>query len=269
MVSIINASYENISVGGVVSWAMASRFERWLAIFFSMINIRQTGSSKALIASMQSINSRLIPYATSSALTACAVDAKAEIVKKMSAVFDRPTRYTLNSLFIEPANKNKLVARVKIKEQSRSESFLTPEVFGGTRNEKGFEKSLRYAGILPAGYKAIQSVRADVDAYGNIPGPTIRKMINDLKGRKNTPDRRKKTGDKRRLAGKKAGFFYLKTKKTMGIFKRNGGELLPVFIFTNRAVNYKKKLDFHAISEDVVLRKFDAHFTEALNKLIG
>jgi len=46
-----------------------------------------------------------IPFAMAKALTLTAIQAQTDIVQAMTQVFDRPTPYTLNSLYAQPATK--------------------------------------------------------------------------------------------------------------------------------------------------------------------
>lgn len=82
-----------------------------------MLNISRTGQSLADMANqVRGVPARLIPYATATALTRCAKQAQTQdLPQAMRKAFDNPTSYTLNSLRIEPATKDKLSARVQVK----------------------------------------------------------------------------------------------------------------------------------------------------------
>lgn len=80
--------------------------------------------------------------------------------EEMRRVFASPVPYTLNSLRIEPASKDKLVARVLVKNQPTGsgiaqEKLLEPEVQGGTRARKRSEQAMGYQGVLSAGNYAM------------------------------------------------------------------------------------------------------------------
>src|ERR1035441_633525 len=61
---------------------------------------------------------RQLPFATAKALTRTAQLIKAAEVDEMRRVFDRPTPWTLNSVFITPATKDNLIARVWLKQDA-------------------------------------------------------------------------------------------------------------------------------------------------------
>lgn len=113
-----------------------------------MLNFSSTGSIAEMIASVRDVPARRVPYAVSTALTRTVRRAaKDDLPAKMALVFDRPTCYTLNSLFVVPSKVSTLSARVMVKNRTSTgvvpEKFLQPEVKGGPRGEKGIEKALR------------------------------------------------------------------------------------------------------------------------------
>lgn len=85
------------------------------------------------------IAEKQIPFLTAYALTKTAQDIKDAEYKLIGQVFDRPTRFTLNSLFVRPATKSNLVASVEFKEGFGSVPawrYLGPHVDGGGRQKK-------------------------------------------------------------------------------------------------------------------------------------
>lgn len=65
---------------------------------------------------LKSIPEKQIPFAMSKAINETAKEVKADLVNEIKKVFDRPTSYTLNSVFIKPATKRDLTAIVGLKE---------------------------------------------------------------------------------------------------------------------------------------------------------
>jgi len=82
-----------------------------------------------------------VKFAAAVALTRTAQIAKREVEAEMPKVFDRPTRWSLNSLRLIPAKKDRLVARVEMKNEADKSApatkWLSPEIEGGPRPEKG------------------------------------------------------------------------------------------------------------------------------------
>jgi hypothetical protein len=60
-----------------------------------------------------------LPFATAKALTLTGQIVKNSIRGSMQVGFDRPTPYTLNSVFLKPATKTDLVAVVNLKNQAQ------------------------------------------------------------------------------------------------------------------------------------------------------
>ncbi len=251
-----------------------------------MLTIRNTtGSIADVIASMRDIPDRLMPYVTSTALTRTAkIAATKELPDAMQSVFKGgAVPYTRNSLFVKPATKETLSARVMVKDRTYSsgnvsENFLYPSVFGGARHETGFEKALRYAGMLPPGWRAIPGREALLNNFGNIPAGEIQRILTSLKA--NLDPNQNKTNSKRSKANAKnapyfvvtpfKGFFtggeYRVVKSTMqpGIYRRMFGNqfIVPWFIFTPTHPNYKAVLDF----DGIVKKCCDENFRTEMNR---
>lgn len=107
------------------------------------------------------------------ALNKTGKEIKAEIRKEMQQVFDKPTPYTLNSLQLTPA-KEKLEAKVYFKEPDRMQQhYLVPQVEGGERKLKGFERGIGLGQLYPTSF-----VRPNI--YGNVSAGQIRQMLSVL-----------------------------------------------------------------------------------------
>lgn len=82
-----------------------------------MISIKPEGFQQQL-ADLTELEQRQIPYATATALTRAAQGLMDRLRDEMRVVFDRPTPYTLNSLRMVPARKDRLEARVWFKDEA-------------------------------------------------------------------------------------------------------------------------------------------------------
>lgn len=101
-------------------------------------------------------------------------DIKPRIQAEMKRVFDNPTRYTLNSLWIKYAQVSDLTAAVWFKEPDRmGQHYLVPQVEGGSRKLKGFERALGNKEFVPGR-------GARLNAYGNISTGQIRQFLSVL-----------------------------------------------------------------------------------------
>lgn len=233
-----------------------------------MLTIRNTtGSVAQVIASMREIPARVVPSATRNALNATArIAAKKDIPNAMRLAFINPTPFTLNSLFVDEATKDNLVARIKVKDSvSRGvvpEKFLFPEVEGGARGEKGFERALRYGGWLKGRERVVPAREMPLDQYGNVSGPTIRSILATLEKPGGGGARGK------RKAGKYGnGLFVGEIRGTRGIWRRTGRKVSPLFIFTSSTPLYRARLDFIGITLKTVESNFQTEFTRAFEEM--
>lgn len=228
---------------------------------------RTTGSIADVIASIRDVPARLVPYAAATALTRTAqIAATKDLPDAMRAAFVNPTPFTLNSLFVRPATKENLSARVMVKDTvSRGvapEKFLFPEVEGGGRNEKGFERALRYGGWLKNGERVIPTDNMPRDAYGNVSGPTIRGILATLEKPGGGGGRGKRT--KGRYG---TGLFAGQIGKTRGIWRREGRAIKLLFIFTAKAPLYRARLDFEGVVLKCANDNFKAEFNRAFESM--
>jgi hypothetical protein len=98
---------------------------------------------------------------------------KEEMGKEMTRVFDHPTRYTINSLKLTPA-KERPEAKVWFKEPDRMQQhYLVPQVEGGPRKLKGFERGIGIGDLYPTSF-------ARPNLYGNVSAGKIRQIMSVL-----------------------------------------------------------------------------------------
>ncbi len=223
-------------------------------------------------------------------------DIKPVVQAEMSAVFDKPTRYTLNSLKVKYAQANDLSAEVWFKEPARmGEHYLVSQVEGGTRKLKGFEQALKIGKLSPGR-------GAKINQYGNISAGQIRQILSVL-GRAehvsgysaNITDRSRKTNTKERdyvLITKRHGRLFpgvykriqtargfgAKTKKTFAdrsktyqrgkrktVIRARGLESILV---QEKRKTIKPLLDFYGIATKTFYENFEKRFWEKLNSYL-
>lgn len=126
---------------------------------------------------------RQIRFGVARGLTKTATDIRGKAREDMQRVFDRPRDWTLNSMYVEKATRDNLTAAVGVKGQDRMRASVTPErtmqpqVFGGDRGQKRFERALVSLGALPAGWVVVPSQSVPRDAHGNLDGKYLRKVL--------------------------------------------------------------------------------------------
>lgn len=220
-----------------------------------------------------------VRFAAAVALTRTAQAVKVAQVDEMKRVFDRPTNYTLNSLFVRGARPNRLDALVWVKDDAGkgipATKYLLPQVEGGQRSHKRFEKALINAGVLPYGMFAVPGDGAEVDAFGNIQRGQIVRVLAYFRAfgqqgySANITDKRKaslaKGSAKRGVRG--ISYFSLRERRGKlppGIYSRTsfgawGSAIKPIMIFVTRP-QYQRAWDFYATANRVASERFELEF---------
>jgi hypothetical protein len=240
-----------------------------------LINVRGAIDS---IVSQTNAGQRQVKFATRLALTRTAqVAAKAE-VKEMRDVFRNPTPYALNSVFVLPATANRLSATVKLKDEATKATpavkFLSPQVSGGQRRLKRFEKALTAVGAMPVGYRAVPGKGAKMDSYGNMSRGQIVQILAFFRAFPEMGYKANMTAAGRaRLARgtrRTQGFAYFVgspgDRMPLGVYQRvamaGGSALKPVLLFVRSAV-YQPVFDFEYVVEQAVKTGFASEFEKA------
>ena len=230
-------------------------------------------------------------YAAARAITKTGQDVKDALIKEMSRVFDRPTPYTLNSLYLRPAKKNDLSAFIYPKDAgvffgmgTPAKKFLYPEIEGGPRHVKRFERALQARDILPTGMYVTPGAAADLDIYGNISAGQIRQILSFFGAAEMTMGYTANMAekDKAKLAKgtkKKRGFAYFvsngrggsPSRLPYGIYKRTGfawgSAIKPILLFV-RKPSYKSLFKFFEIGQKVSGETFSKNFREAMDEAL-
>ena len=235
-----------------------------------MYTVTRTGRIADIVRDMGALVHSTVPLVTAKALTFTAQAAQRSIKADMARTFaGGATAYTLNSMRVDTATPQKLAARVAVKDQSTNggtlpQDYLFPEVFGGARKEKRFERALRYAGIMAAGERAVVARGQAVDAHGNMPRGELARIIAAAKGA-SAPRRsaRSKAAAPRAL---KKPYVQLRGRGVAGIWKRDAAGLHAVMIFVAKPPSYRKRLDFAAIAAATAAADFEPTFRRLLAK---
>lgn len=238
-----------------------------------MLTVRKSGSLADVAAEIKDVPRRIIPYATSTALTRVAKYAATQVLPaEMRQAFQNPTGYTLNSLRIEPSTVDTLSARVMVKDQANGnapQNFLLPGVEGGIRGHKAMEGALRYQGVLRTSQFMVPGIGATLDANGNVSGAQVRTILSALKSiRGGVSAKGQRAGRGRKLsndlfAGKPNG-----GNRPDGIWRREGKRLRMLFVFTDQAPNYGQRLDFTGTVQRVALERFRPEFERAAGDML-
>lgn len=234
---------------------------------------------------VERFSERRIAAAVATGLTRTAVEMKQAVQDELPRVFDRPTPYTLNSIFVRPARADRLQAETFFKDDragsgTPATKYLLPQVTGGQRSVKRFEKALQLAGAMPAGWYVVPGQGARLDAFGNISKGQIIQVLSQLRitltagFTRNLPqvrgNERKVIGALRRAGGR---FFVIKPgekRGTPGVYQREfaGRTVTPVFIFV-RSVGYRPRFDFDGIAGRVAAERLHPNIARAIGEQLG
>jgi hypothetical protein len=250
-----------------------------MAIRFNVV------SNVAEISGTIAAEKRVVNFAVIKALTRTARDARPELQTEMRKVFDRPTPYTLNSVFVSAATRANPVARVWIKDDragsgTPATKYLLPQIEGGTRNRRASERRLESVLVLPRGWFLVPGARAKRDQYGNWSNGELKQVLSWFQAAQPTsgysanltPERRKrlKKGTKKRR-----GFEYFAVRPgdkasrwlRPGIYRKTkfgfGGAIEPMAIFV-QSVTYRPRLDFYGVVQRVAETRFYRNLLDAL-----
>ena len=190
----------------------------------------------------------------------------------MKSNFDRPTLYTLGSTYVVPATKMKLVAEVGIKNQNQKgiapSVWLQPQVSGGPRQPKQSEILLRRKSILPGGMFMVPGAGAKFDSYGNVSRGQISQILSALGGFGETGFLANKSFRRGARMNKQTSQIFVGKpngkRGPLGIYQRTAeGHLIPLMIFVNQP-NYRPRLPFYQVAQDVYIANFQTEFNDAL-----
>lgn len=243
-----------------------------------MFNITIRSNMDAVMRDFRNLGERDVKLAAAKALTFTGERVMEAEVGEIYRVFDRPKPYTINSLYLKPATPNNLAAKVLIKDRgyashggTAAADYLAPEVDGGPRNQKRFEKALIANGLMPAGMYAVPGQRAALDRYGNLSQGLIQQILSALGAAERTAGylaNRTKRSAKR---GKKVDYFVGQPgngKGPLGIWQRVGRGARPIIIYVKQP-SYAKRFDFYGVAERTVDRYFAKLFRERLTSAVA
>lgn len=239
---------------------------------------------------------RRLQFAAVQALTRTALAVRDAEQREMRDVFDRPTPFTLNALFVEPATMAKPVARVGIKDNvggaRPATSWLRWQVFGGLRTPKAFERLLMQAGAMRSDDRAVPGRFARLDAYGNWSRGQLIQVLSQLRIESSTgssrslprfsfddrgQDRRRKQGVIKRAYQRAGGQFVA--------FPNGRGRLLPgiylvrdtawgrtdpkpILIFVSKAEYEAGRFDFPYVARKAIERNLGPELQRAMQQAL-
>lgn len=246
------------------------------------------------------IQRKQIPFATALALTRTAKAAQKQLKDEFKRVFDRPTPYTMNSLWTKTAKPNDLTAMVYMKDKAigggqylSSAELLGHHFGGGPRERKRLEYRLQQNGFIESSEYIVPGQAAKLDRYGNMNRGQIVQVMSQIgiknMGSDSSPTTSKRSrrnvakagvifwshgpqANRRALIDKATGISYgwtggAASRLPKGAWMRNGRSVKPIMLVVKR-VSYKKRIDMTAIVQRVADEEFPKQFNAALRRAI-
>lgn len=210
-----------------------------------MITIAVSDNLKDVMAGLDDVARRQVPFATSRAINETAKIIAKDGNKLVASVFERPLPRTASAVKVfQGATKERLSAVVNVYDGQRGfapddpralsagkgsvfpNRYLSAQIEGGRRANKRFENALIKAGVMPQGMQAVFAKRSGyLDQYGNLSGARINQILSWFKAfpegqgyRSNMTDRsrtnamlgrkNKRTGETSFGKGRRYGFSY-------------------------------------------------------------
>lgn len=188
---------------------------------------------------------------------------------EMTEVFDNPTNWTLGGLRYRRPTGGRPVVSIWLEEFGgkgvAAATFLRPQIEGGPRRHKRFERALIARGLMSPMAYAVPGRQAPIDAHGNVPGSFIVRVLSDLQAFGEEGYRANRRGKRR--GAKRTNYFFVPAKgsslKPAVYWRMPGGLLGVAFAFVSRPM-YAKRYDFYGVGNRAFDRVATRHMTEAL-----
>ena len=225
-----------------------------------------------LVAQLRARGSSQLPYATAVAVTRTAQIVREALKTEMPRAFDRPTPWTMNSLYLKAATKQLPVATVWLKDfapkGNPAARYLLPEIVGGERRVKPFERRLRY------GRFAVPGEAAPLDQYGNVKSGELERILSALGAAGGSGYDANRTRASARRKGRNLAEYFVGSPggAPEGVWRRYrfalGSAVKPILIFV-RPPRYQKRYRFQEIATETIAREFPANFERAFREAIA
>lgn len=240
-----------------------------------MLHFSVSADSSKLIAQINKLKSDRIPKALMDAANEIGSVINSILRKEISERFDRPTLHTQRAIDWKRATRERPEVRIWVKEDpnkgTAQAKYLDPQMRGGPRRHKRFERALIAKGLMPANLYAVPSRGAPVDSHGNVPGSFIVRMLSDLQAFGEQGYRANRKAKRRGV--KKQNYFFAApggpstAHLKPGIYWHLNDLLVPVFLFT-RQPTYQIRYPFYDIGTRVYNRYRDRIVAKHLERAL-
>lgn len=219
------------------------------------MEIRISGIDK-LAARLNDLAKNKLPYACSKAVNDTVYNATQDLGREIKDSFDRPTPMIQKAVLYEKAGKEKLSAKIYLKDQAVP--ILRPHISGGSRIVKASEARLRRSGLMGGGQWLVPGPGIALDSYGNIPATAMKKILSQL-------DTFKELGyNKMSRKAARRGIGTIYCIPFVGVFKHTGPKTsVPLLFFTYNRPKYEQRFDFYGTIRQSFKKNFSKNFAQA------
>ena len=215
------------------------------------------------------------------AMNMTAKQVKEELIDEMKKVFDNPTPWTLNSLYVIPAKPDKLIVAIKIKDfagkGTPASEYLSAQIEGGTRAQKKSEKQLtrNVVGFNSNNY-IMPGKGLKLNKYGNVTSGKMTQILSAISAFTETGFNANKTKDSIKKNPNQDKYFVIT--KAMGshlmpgVYYRvgkGGKKLRPILIFTDAPPHYNKRFEYFELASKYYQSKIQANTDKATAIVYG
>ncbi len=233
-----------------------------------------------------------VQYVKPTFLTGVAKGVQGAITKQLPVAFDRPTPFTVRSVWVKPAQKSKPVSEVYFPNSAEARGrslreYIRPGAEGAAaRRQKKTEYLLTAMEMLPAGWVTVPGTfcAKHLDGFGNMPGSYYKELIRGLRIKTTRgPPKPMFAASKRRAVrmgvdyeffavspgannlGRNAGYL------PSGVYKRSGrgGKVLLQYLKFVKKASYRPRVDLRKIAMAELSANANAHFSAAWSAVIG
>lgn len=214
-------------------------------------------------------------FATMQALNDSAYAVRADLQAGMRASFEGVTPYMVKSIWVQKAEKHSLRATVWPRHNGGSgydpAGVLAPQVFGGDRKVKAYERALQRMGLMPSGMSAVPGRGIEKDAYGSPTRTALKRILKYFESQPRIAGERLMKKNRSPANYYRRYFVSTGAGKTHhmhpGIWLADGYRLSPMLMFVKMA-RYSERFKYMDIADASVKRTFaTAHQKRMANAL--
>ncbi|MBV7491180.1 hypothetical protein [Pseudomonas sp. PDM30] len=236
-----------------------------------MVKVKITPDLLPVSEALLELEKKHIPHVLALTATRLAQRVKKGELTVMAQRLDRPTRTTMNSLFVRMATKSK-PAEVFFKDSWTSgipaDTYLQQTVRGGPRPHKRFEKALIVRGFMKSSQFAIPNPNV-LDKHGNVSRGTMTRILSGLGAAETSRGYQANASNSKRSQrkGNARSYFSGVVGGTAGVWERKetafGDVVRPMFVFSRSAPMYRTIFPFFKIANNIVKANYSAEFRGA------